>query len=235
MVKDSANGSYWRYANDVTIENCTFTATAGSAAENLIVGVRFQQAYNIKVVNCTATNLHSLAQFQSIDNTISVEDCKVVNGKNGVSFGNTANATIKNTEIAAVGYGVRADGDKNRGNLIAENVKISAPKPIIVRKVTSTTTAYNLTLAGDNTLTTSELYDVVFTNGNDEAEFAKPTGKYTLTGAEGFKVYPRDYIDLSQTITGEINAEGTAITVGASVTEDELGTFEIELMVRHNL
>ncbi len=191
---DSSNGSMWRYAHNVTIENCTFTASG--EAVHTAVGARFQQAYNIKVIGCTATNMHSLLQAESCGSTVTVEGAKIVNGKNGVSFNNTLNAVIKNSEIASVidgGYGVRHKGQQDNYSLTIEDCKISAFVPVLVRNMTAST-GYKATLSGDNTLTATNGfgYQVVLCAGdwdNDAAKPAAPTGNYTLVGADGLSVF----------------------------------------------
>jgi hypothetical protein len=47
-----------------------------------------------------------------------------------------------------------------------------------------------INLEGENTLTTDEIYQIVITNGSDDADYVKPSGTYTLTGADDFVVYP---------------------------------------------
>ena len=185
---DTANGSYWRYANNVTIEDCTFTATG--TAVNTVAAIKFQQAYNIAIKGCKATGLHSLCQFQSYDNTLLIEDVEVV-GKNGISLGNSANVTIKKANITAAEYGIRADGNASRGNLVIEESNIEAKQPIIIRKVT--TDGYSVKIDATTVLTTTETtepYHIIFTNGSDDKPYVMPTGKYTLEGADNYKVYP---------------------------------------------
>ena len=171
----------YNYSHNVTIENCTFNGKkdVGSAS--------FTGTYNLVMKNCTARNMHSILQVQSCDNTVLVEEVATVDCKSGISFGNTAYPSLKNSTIEATEYGVRADGNASRGNLVIENTAIKAEKPVIVRKMTTST--YNVKLEG-TTLENSGEYAVVFTNGNDDAEYVKPTGTYTLTGAEGYSVYP---------------------------------------------
>ena len=182
------NGKY-NYAHNVTIDGCTF--------ENKVAGIlrvgsaNFQQAYNIVMKNCKATNMHSLFQAQSIDNNVTVENVEVVASKNGVSFGNTKNATLKNAKIEAIEYGVRADGNRAGSSLTAEKVTIAANQPIIVRKNTA---PYSVNLVGtENTLTPGDYYHVVFTTGSDDAAYVAPAAaNYAITGADDLLVYPRN-------------------------------------------
>ena len=177
------DGAY-NYSHNVTIERCTFNGnqTVGSAS--------FTGTYNFVMKNCKATNMHSILQLQSVDNKALVEEVETVNCKNGLSFGNTAYPTLKNSTIKASEYGVRADGDASRGALVLEGNTIEANVPVIVRK---TTTKYDVTLV-NNVITKGGLFEVVFTNGKDDEEYVAPTGTYTITGAEDYMVYPRNSV-----------------------------------------
>ena len=178
----------YNYSHNVTLDNCAFAYTGSEGAE--IGSASFTGTYNLVMKNCTATNMHSILQTQSCDNNVTVDNVTTVNCKNGVSFGNTAYPKLSNSTINATVYGVRADGNASRGNLIVENTTVTAEKPIIVRKLTTKT--YNVTLGDEVALNTSATYHVAFTNGDDEAEYVVPTGAYTLTGAESFNVYPAE-------------------------------------------
>lgn len=174
----------YNYSHNVTIEDCTFTGnhTTGSAS--------FTGTYNFVMKNCTAENMHSILQAQSCDNKVLVENVTVNNGKNGLSFGNTAYPTIKNSTINASEYGVRADGNASRGSLVIENSVINAAKPVIVRKMT--TDSYAVAIDEASKLNPTDLYHVVFTNGDDAADYVTPTGNFSITGADDLIVYPRE-------------------------------------------
>ena len=197
---DPENGSNtWRYANNVTIENCTFTAVEGSPAEHTSVGVRMNKAYNVALNGCTGTNLHSLLQAESCDTEITVDGATVVNGKNGLSFNNTRVASISNSEIESVvegGYGIRHKGEVDGYALNINGCSIEAFVPVLVRNMTAK--GYALTFTGENTLTeTNNDYDyqivISKTDYDGTQELVMPTGTFTLTGADGFNIYP-DYI-----------------------------------------
>ena len=176
----------YNYSHNVTIQNCTFesyypytTAEHGSAS--------FTGTYNFVMKNCTAKNMHSLLQTQSCDNKVLVENVTTEDCKNGVSFGNTAFPTLRNSTIEAAEYGVRADGNASRGDLKIENTTVKAKKPVIVRKMT--TNSYNVALNGAD-LQTAELYHVVFTKDSDDVAYDDPTGAFTISGADDYNVYP---------------------------------------------
>ena len=222
---EDSNGNTRRYSQNITVSDCTFEAVNNPIN---VVGVQVNASKNLHIINCTAKNMHSLMQAQSCDDKIQVENVTIENcSEGGVAFGNAAYPTIKNTTITnAADYGIRADGDASRGNLVIENVNISGTNvPVVVRRVT---TAYNVALKGQNTLKATGLYDVVFTNGNNKEEYAKPTGKWSITGAEGLNVYPTALEEgynassseqLSQAIAGgvtTVNLEAGEYTFPAS-------------------
>lgn len=191
---DSQNGSYWRYVENVTVEGCTFTALGD--AIHTAVGAKFQQAYNIKLVGCIANNMHTLLQTESCGSMVSVEGCTVNNGKNGVSFNNTKDANISGTTIESVvkgGYGIRHKGQVDNYKLTVTNCDVEAFVPVLIRNMTAQN-GYTATFSGENTLTETNPdydYQIVISNGDyDGTENpVKPTGNYTLIGAEGFKVF----------------------------------------------
>ena len=197
---------YWgtdnetRYAHNVTISNCTFEMVG--AAVKVAPAIDLYQPYNITVKGCEVKNGHSLLQVKGGHNGITVEDVKVVDCKNGISFGTHDDAvSVKNAEIKADGYGIRIDGVKG-GNCTLENVNIDALRPVVVRKVTG---ACNNSVAflGTNTLTTTEEYQVIFTAGGDEAPYSAPSA-FTVTGADDFTVFP--YVKATVDTVDELNS-----------------------------
>ena len=179
-----------RYSTNITVQDCTFTALATRSAINTTVGVQIKASKNAKVLNCTATGLHSLVQAQSCDETVVVKGCNI-NGKNGVAFKQVKSATVEECEITATGYGIRFDGNIDNYGIVVKDNNVTAVQPLIVRKMTGKDNT--ITLEGTNTLTTDAEYQIVITNGEDDAAYVKPTGTYTLTSADDYVVYPRDY------------------------------------------
>lgn len=176
-------GNAKRYSQNLTVENCTFKSASYNES---VVGIKVNATQNFNALNCTAENMHSFIQAQSCDEKVTLDKITVTNCKNGVAFGNTAFPTLSNSKINAKAYGVRCDGNATRGNLVVANTAIAAEKPVIVRKLTTT---YNIALQ-NATLETASLYDVVFTNGDDEGEYVAPTGTYAISGAEAYNVFP---------------------------------------------
>ena len=179
------NGVTRRYSNNVTVQDCSFTATG--AAENTAVGVQAKSCNNLQVIGCTATGVHSLVQAQSCGTDVIVKNSTVA-GKNGVAFKQVKNAVVEGTTINAAAYGIRFDGNIDNYGVTVKDCNVTAVQPVIVRKMTGANNT--IALEGTNTFTTEAAYQVVITNGSDDAEYVVPTGTYTLTGAEGLSVFP---------------------------------------------
>ena len=188
VIEALENGSE-RYSQNITVENCTFTATG--EAVNTSVAVQVKATRGVTVTGCTATNMHSLIQAQSCDTgDVKVSNC-TVNGKNGVAFKQVKAATVEGTTITALEYGVRFDGNIDNYGIVVKNNTVTANQPLIVRKMTGANNT--ITLEGTNTLTTQAEFQVVITNGSDDEEYVKPTGTYTLTGADNYTVFPAPF------------------------------------------
>ena len=182
---DRVDGVTRRYSNNVTVENCTFTAEG--AAVNTAVGVQAKSCKNLQVIGCTATDMHSLLQAQSCGADVIVKDA-TINGKNGVAFKQVKNAVVEGAVINAAAYGIRFDGNIDNYGVTVKDCNVTAVQPVIVRKMTGK----NNTIAfeGANTFVTEETFQVVITKGSDDEAYSYPTGTYTLTGNEGLNVYP---------------------------------------------
>lgn len=184
FIEALENGSE-RYSTNITVQECTFTATGD--AVNTAVGLQIKSSNNAKVLNCTSTDMHSMVQANSCNSNVEVKGC-TINGKGGVSFTQVKEATVENCAITVSGYGIRYDGRVDNYGITVKNNNITAAQPFIARKMTGANNT--ITLEGENTLTTDDIYQIVITNGSDDADYVTPTGTYTLTGADDFVVYP---------------------------------------------
>ena len=220
---DVENGVTRRYSQNVTVEKCTFTATG--AAENTAVGVQAKSCKNLQIIECTATGMHSLVQAQSCGEDVIVKDC-TINGKNGVAFKAVKNAVVEGTQINAAAYGIRFDGNINNYGIVVKNNNVTAVQPFIVRKMTGANNT--ITLEGNNTLTASETYQIVITNGSDDEQYSTPSGTYTLIGADNFKVYPLDATDYAKVVNAD--QLNTALA-DATIKVIELGAGEFGTIV----
>ena len=212
-----------RYSTNITVQDCTFTALATRSAINTAVGVQIKASKNAKVLNCTATALHSLVQAQSCDENVEVKNCKIYNGKNGVAFKQVKAAVVEGCEINATYYGIRFDGNTDNYGIVVKNNNVSAAQPLIIRKMTGQNNTF--TLEGTNELNTTEAYQIVITNGSDDEAYVVPTGTYTLTGADEFTLFPEKPVaQIGSTIYTNIDdaiaawTNNTTLTLLADVT-----------------
>ena len=222
------NGSE-RYSCNITVENCTFTATGD--AVNTSVGVQVKATRGVTVKNCIATNMHSLIQAQSCDTgDVKVIDC-TVNGKNGVAFKQVKSATVEGTTITAAAYGIRFDGNIDNYGIVVKNNNVTAAQPFIVRKMIG----QNNTIALEgNTLTTEAEYHVVITNGSDDEAYVKPTGTYTLTGADNYNIFPEPFPVASwDEFTAALAAGETDIKLTADI--EYASNYQLQKSVTLNL
>ena len=145
FIHQNTTDSIKRYAHNVTIKNCHFEGSDNAD----VVATRFRQCYDIKVENCTFTNMHSAMWATGCSDGVTFDNIETVNCKNGISVGTSANVTVKNSTIEAVsegGYGVRADGEGDY-SLNVENCEIDAFAPVLVRKVNKdASVGYSLTV-----------------------------------------------------------------------------------------
>lgn len=217
------NGRY-NYSHNVTVDNCTFSSAAYNEE---IVGIKLLTTYNAVVKNCTATNIHSLAQFQSTDNATVIENVKVVNCKNGISLGNMASATITNAEISAKGYGVRLDGEKTREVAVTiQNATIEAFIPVNVRRMNDDACKATVKFEGENSLE-GDSYEIAFCSNEYEDGVAPeaPKGTFTLDGAEAFDAYVGP-ISSASAFDAAINSNGE-VKVEAPINSPGTG-FQVE-------
>ena len=201
------NGVTRRYSNNVTVENCSFTATG--AARYTAVGVQAKSCKNVQVLNCTSTNMHSLIQAQSCGDDVVVKNCTVT-GKNGVAFKQVQNAVVEHNTIVAEAYGIRFDGNiDNYGITVKDNI-VTAAQPFIVRKMTGANNT--IALQGENEFVSND-YQIVITNGSDDEDYSVPTGSYSLSGDfNDYFVYPnanQAAIDFRAALADDTQAEIT--------------------------
>ena len=220
-----------RYSTNITVQDCTFTALATRSAINTAVGVQIKASKNAKVLNCTATALHSLVQAQSCDENVEVKNCKIYDGKNGVAFKQVKAAVVEGCEINATYYGIRFDGNTDNYGIVVKDNKVSAAQPLIIRKMTGQNNT--ITLEGTNELNTTEAYQIVITNGNDDEAYVVPTGTYTLTGADEFTLFPEKPVaQIGSTIYTNIDdaiaawTNNTTLTLLADVTLTDVVTLK---------
>ncbi|MCR5611626.1 MAG: InlB B-repeat-containing protein [Clostridiales bacterium] len=110
----------WNYAHNITVSDCEFAGVYGTTVAfnfgSIGGGIR-----NITLKNLTADAMHSLAQFNGVDN-VTIEGCKLTNAKNGVNMTNVAGTVIiKDCEITSDGYTFRMKGSSSADATLSGN------------------------------------------------------------------------------------------------------------------
>ena len=150
---DSNSGTV-RYAHNITIDGCSFTAPEGTD----VVGIRIKQAYNVAVKNSVVNGGHSLAQLTSMTG-LAFENV-TINAGRGINLQTSAlNTTVKNCNITATkadGYGIRVDAGATSALSVA-NSTVNAYEPIVLRNAKA---AFQFNIA-NSTLTATGDYQIV--------------------------------------------------------------------------
>src|SRR5690554_2020131 len=227
FIECNVGGGNDGYAHNVTVKDCTFKGNSSGD----VVGMRYRQCYNMSVINCTATDVHSLMWTTGGEN-ITVDGVNVTAKEGGLSTSTTKNISVKNSTITvptAYGYGIRLNSsdDNTNLNLNIENNTITADAPILLRQANAMT--YTINLTGNNTLLTDKVYHIITTAGEykDGVALIAPTGTVNITGAVGYNVYP-------MASTSEMNASSDAqlssvIAAGATTVNLTEGDYIIPL------
>lgn len=234
FIESNSTGSVERYAHNVTVDGCTFTGDAK------VVGLKIRQGFDITVKNSTVAGMHSLMQLYGTAG-VTVDNVTIENSGRGIALGTSTDINISNVDFAVDSYGIRADGVTAALDL--NNASIKANLPVVVRKLTAGN-EYSIALSGTNVLTrgAAQEYDIVFTNGDDEEAFVVPEGKYSITGAEAFSVYPVDIQEIAVANAEELqdaidNTRSDVITFTADVAlpSDVAGAFKVTRDVIFNM
>lgn len=110
------------YPHNITINGCTFTGVFDTtvAVQSVPGGSR-----NIAITNCTATNMHSLAQLKAVSGYAFIQNCVVSNSAGGVNFYGTGNLIVDSCNFEVEGYAVRsgqgAGAIQNVGSVLINN------------------------------------------------------------------------------------------------------------------
>lgn len=130
------------YPHNITINGCTFKGIYDFtvAVDSVPGGSR-----NIAIMNCTATDMHSLAQLKAVSGYAFIQNCVLSNTAGGVNYyGNTGNLVVDSCKFDVTGYAVRSG--QNVGN-IADTGSVTINNSIL----NSNSTIGTVVLRGDST------------------------------------------------------------------------------------
>lgn len=93
------------YPHNITINDCHF-----KGVEGLTVGIQSvgRGSCNISIINCTATNMHSLAQLKAVQGYALIQNCVLDNSVEGVNFYGTGNLVVDSCQFHVSSYAVRS-------------------------------------------------------------------------------------------------------------------------------
>lgn len=93
------------YPHNVTINGCTFKGVLDAvvAVQSIPGGMR-----NIAIINCTATDMHSLAQLKAVSGYAFIQNCVLSNSSGGVNFYGTGDLTVDSCNFDVAEYAVRS-------------------------------------------------------------------------------------------------------------------------------
>ncbi len=175
FISSNSTESAKRYAHNVTVKGCNFTATEESTA---VVAMRFRQAYKINVEDCNFSNLHSVMWATGTSGAtvkgIVATGCK----EGGISFGTSTDLVVENAIINVVenenndmpNYGIRVDASVAT-TLTVKDSEINAYVPVVARSASAN---YTMNFEDENTMTA----------GNDDNKWCVIGKTEYKTGAE---------------------------------------------------
>ena len=232
----------WNYAHNIYVSYCDFVGNGvtGSGAKpvGFHVGSLGGGMGNFNIDHCTASGMHSLAQFTNV-NDISITNCTLTEDMyHGVSIsGGTGNFVIENNTMDIDDdYGIRIKGGTVKSVTLSGN-NVEAPNAIV--------------LNGNATGTTVDI-----TSGTYIGGFATDASDITITGgtyssdvtpdcAEGYRavsngdgtwtVGPIVVAKIGTTGYATLNAAAAAVPVGTPTTIEILENLNFYDIVSSNL
>ena len=185
----------YNYAHNITVSDCSFTGVNGTTVA-FYLGSIGGGVKNITLTNLTADQMHSLAQFNSVD-TVTIEGCTLTNTENGINFTN-ANGTIllSGNTISANetdGYTFRMKETSSATVTLSGNT-FSGPRGIILDSASGTILATDGIYTGNVSVSKGKL---TITGGFFTGALTGTKDTLEITGGY-FSVDPSDYVDLTK-------------------------------------
>lgn len=148
------------YPHNITINGCKFNGVFDKtvAVQSVTGGSR-----NISIINCTATDMHSLAQLKAVSGYAFIQNCILNNSSGGVNFYGTANLIIDSCNFDVVGYAVRSG--QGSGS-IANTGSVTINNSILNSNSSEDGT---IVLRGDSTANINILHSNIKNNNSDGA------------------------------------------------------------------
>ncbi len=211
--------NYTRYISNLTVSNCDFV---DETASKDVVAIKDSTggSVNFKIVDCTATGLHSLTQFNNVeimkDGQIVregygavIDNCTVTDCHNGIHLGYSS-AKVTNTTVSTDGYGIRSGNKSGALNYAVdvslENNTINAVEQAVYLREGSDTVKLSVT---SGSYFAGEGYEAV-ENKTGKSSVAISGGLYS----SNVDAYLVDGYALTRTANGYMVVEDTTTNTG---------------------
>lgn len=187
------------YPHNITINGCYFTGVLGTTVAVQSVG---GGSRNIAIMNCTANNMHSLAQFRAVSGYAFVQNCILTNSENGVNFYGPANLIIDSCQFEVQGYAVRSG--QSSGSIITTG------SVVINNSILTSSTIEDgtLVLRGDSTNNINIIHSIITNTAENGAAIQN-------LNAASENLYDIDIVE------SDINGEITGIDPATIVVIDD--------------
>jgi len=198
LTKVSPNPGFV-YAHNVTINGFHFRGIF-----NLTVAVQSAPGgmRNIAIMNCTATDMHSLAQLKAVSGYAFIQNCVVSNADGGVNFYGSGDLIVDSCKFDVVGYAVRSGQNagviSNLGSVTVNNSVLNS----------NSATDGTIVLRGDSTSNINIIHSNI-TNAN-------PAGSALQNlNAASIDLYNIDIVETN------LNGQITGINLDTIITIDD--------------
>lgn len=144
------------YSHNVALNGCTFKGIFGAtvAVQSAPGGSR-----NISITNCTATNMHSLAQLKAVSGYAAIQNCTVSNAGSGVNFHGAGDLMVDGCRFDVEGYAVRSGQSagiiSGIGSVIINNSVLTSSSADVGTVVLRGNSANNINIVHSNITNTS--------------------------------------------------------------------------------
>jgi hypothetical protein len=122
------------YPHNITINGCTFKGVYGYTVAVQSVG---GGSRNIAIMNCTANDMHSLAQLKAVGGYALIQNCVLSNSAGGVNYyGEEGNLVVDSCKLDVTNYAVRSGQDNSdpvvdTGSVTINNSILNSTSPTI--------------------------------------------------------------------------------------------------------
>lgn len=202
------------YPHNISINACTFKGVYGYTVAVQSVG---GGSRNIAIMNCTANDMHSLAQLKAVGGYALIQNCVLSNSAGGVNFyGEYGNLVVDSCKLDVTNYAVRSGQDSSdpvvdTGSVTINNSILNSTSPTIGTVVLRGDSTSNINILHSN-ITNADPAGSALENQHEGAEgdyYIKLVESNILTEKiTGIDLPTIDIIDDPNIPNGPVNITG---------------------------